>query len=237
MTKVITSDIIMEFAPNAEADRESEDKDSENENSKNENSEAEKPDNNADAKMKFEMLKLNIFCQEIYRETETYFSVFVINLLNNKVKEKLKKLNKKIKKWNVKDEYSKKNLEWYLIQIPTFIEHFKLSKGYQEVLMKNPADKKACDALKKINEMLSQINMRHDYLDDWTISVSPKPDADATVSTAADLSEDAVPTDVADKSSGKGGVKIKIAITISDESDGWTLLREVVNVRKAGFGL
>ena len=144
----------MKFTLNVKADRESENEDSKNKDSENEDSKTEKPDNDAGTEMEFEVSKSNTFYQEIYRETEIYFSVLVIDLLNNKAKEELKKLNKKIKKQNVKNGYLKENLEQYLIQIPTFIKHFKLSKGYQEVLTKNPADKKAHDVLKKINKIL-----------------------------------------------------------------------------------
>ena len=111
VTKVIIPDIMMEFAPNAEADGESENENSENKDSENEDSETKKPDNNAGTEMKFEMSKSDTFHQKIYRETETYFSVLIINPLNNKAKKELEKLNKKIKKWNVKNEYPKEDLE------------------------------------------------------------------------------------------------------------------------------
>ena len=164
MIKVITSDITVEFASNAEVDGELKDKDSGDEDSENKDSEnkdledkksgVKKSDNNTGAEMKFKVLKSDIFCQQIYKKAEIYFFVFVEDSSDDKAKEKLKKLNKKIKKWNVKNEYLKEDLEWYLIQIPTFIKHFKLIKGYYEALIKNPVDEKAHNALKKINEIL-----------------------------------------------------------------------------------
>jgi hypothetical protein len=58
--------------------------------------------------------------------------MFMMNSANFEAKAQLHHLNEQIKKQNIKDELSKKNLDHYLIQVSIFIAHFQLIKSLYE---------------------------------------------------------------------------------------------------------
>ncbi len=75
----------------------------------------------------------------------------------------LKSCNKQIKEQNLKNKLSKNNFENFLIKISTFVAHFEMIKDLFEILQTNSSDDTARNILIAINEMLKQLNERHDY--------------------------------------------------------------------------
>ncbi len=222
----IFTDKSEEFAENA---HENEDQDDESDRMEITQSEASKP---------------NDLRQQIYEKATPHLGKLMNNLKNAEATSELNKLNKQIKKQNLKDKLSKKDLENFLIQVLTFAANFEMTKGYCESLQKDSADDIARQKLTNINNILSQLNERHGYPRTWLITLSPRPDTneagfEATEpSGAAESSRTAEPkaVDQAGQTSTKGGVKIKVSVEIPDEFDDLTSLEKVVIVRKAGFG-
>ncbi|KAL9127047.1 MAG: hypothetical protein Q9217_004011 [Psora testacea] len=215
-----STDKTEEFASNAQGDEDADD----GSNAMDlDQSEAPKPDD---------------FRQQIYEKATPYLGKLMENPKDAEATSELNSLNKQIKEQNLKDKLPKKDLENFLIQIPTFVANFEMAKGHFEALKKDPADDKARENLTTINKTLEQLNERHGYPKTWTINVPPKPGADGTGSVAAG-SSGAAASKAADKAgaaSTKGGVKTKVGVPIPDESDGLTSLGKVVYVRKAGHG-
>jgi hypothetical protein len=88
----------------------------------------------------------------------------MMNFKNVETITQLNHLNKQIKDQNIKNEFSKKSLENFLIKIFIFIAHFELIKILYEALQKNSNNDHTCKTLIKIDQTLNQINERHDYL-------------------------------------------------------------------------
>jgi hypothetical protein len=179
-----------------------------------------------------EASKSNDLRQQIYAKATSYLGTLMKNPQNAEAIENLESLNKQIKQQNLKDKLSQKNLENFLIKIPTFVAHFEMIKDSFKTLQTNPGDDTAREILIKINEVLEQLNERHDYSRTWLIDISSKPDTDELFEVAAYkvINE-------ADKASTKNDVKTKVGILISNESNDRTSLEMVVNVRKAEYDL
>ncbi len=224
-------DKLEEFVENA---HENEDQNDESDRMEIEQSEAPKPDD---------------LRQQIYEKVTSYLKKLMKNLKNAEATSELNKLNKQIKKQNLKDKLSKKDLENFLIQILTFAVNFELAKDYRESVAKNSADDIAREKINNINNILDQLNERHEYLRTWLIHLVPRSDTDeadfavaesfraAESFEATESSGTAEPkvVDQAGQTFIKDGVKIKVSVEILDESDGLTSLGKVVIVRKAGF--
>ena len=202
-----------EFAPNAEGDEGSDD------------------EGNAMDLIESEPPQPQNFHLQIYEQARPFLGMLMENPRDEGARSELQKLNRQIFDQNLNDGLPKKDLENFCIQIDTFIANFSLAKDPHEVLIKNPANKKARETLNKINEMLTQLNKRHGYPKNWTIQVPPEPKVNGTEST------ESKPAKKTNKSSTKGGVTTKIEVTIPNESDGRTFLGKVTYVKKAGYGL
>jgi len=176
------------------------------------------------------------FRKKIYEEATTYLAKLMENPKDAGAKLGLEKLNKQIKEQNLKDRLPKKNLQNFVIQIPTFAANFELAQPYHKALQIDPADGVAREKLTNINNVLRQLNERHGYPETWVIAV---PDPNGAESSKAAESSGAAASQNADKAgqaSTKGGVKTKVGVPIPDESDGRTSLGRVQYVRKAGHG-
>ena len=176
--------------------------------------------------------------KQIYEKATPHLGKLMENPKDAGATSELNKLNKQIKEQNLKDKLPKKDLENFLIQVPTFAANFEMAKGYYESLQKDPADDIAREKLTNINNILDQLNERHGYPRTWLITLSPRSGTNGAGSGAAESSGTAEPkaADQAGQASTKGGVKTKVSVGIPDESDGLTSLGKVVIVRKAGFG-
>lgn len=161
--------------------------------------------------------KPNDFRQAIYKEAEPCLQTLIIDPKNVRARARVSRLNEQIKEQNIKENFLNKDLEKFLIKIPTLIAHFELTKDSHESLQKNPNDDETRKKLIEINKILSEINKQSGYPETWVINIPPRT------------------TDVADKALAKGGVKAKVSICIPDESNGGTSLGMIVAVRKAGY--
>ena len=85
------------------------------------------------------------------------------NSKNVAAKTQVSRLNEQIKKQNIKDNFLKKDLDKFLINISIFINHFELIKNLYESLSKNSNDKNALKKLIDINNILHLINEQNDY--------------------------------------------------------------------------
>jgi hypothetical protein len=110
-----------------------------------------------------EASKSDDFCQQIYAKVKSYLETLMKNSKNVEAIVNLKSLNKQIQEQNLKDKISKKNLENFFIKISTFVAHFDMIKYFFETLQTNLNDDTTRDTLIIINEMLKQLNERHDY--------------------------------------------------------------------------
>jgi len=111
-----------------------------------------------------EVSKLNNLRKQIYEKVTSHLEKLMKNFKNAEATSELNKLNKQIKKQNLKDKLSKKDLKNFLIQILTFVVNFEMTKDYYESLQKNSADDIAREKLININNILNQLNERHKYL-------------------------------------------------------------------------
>ncbi len=221
----IFTDKSEEFAENA---HKNEDQDDESDRMKITQSEASKP---------------NDLRQQIYEKATPHLGKLMNNSKDAEATSELNKLNKQIKEQNLKDKLSKKDLENFLIQVLTFAANFEMAKDYCESLQKDSADDIARQKLININNILSQLNERHEYLRTWLITLPPRPGTNEAGSEATESFEAAESfrtaelkaVDQAGQAFTKGDVKIKVSVEISDEFDGLTLLEKVVIVRKAEF--
>ena len=116
--------------------------------------------------------------QQIYEEVTQHLRKLMKNLKNAEATSELNKLNKQIKKQNLKDKLLKKDLENFLIQIFTFVVNFEMMKDYVESLQKNSADDIAREKIININNILNQLNERHEYFRIWFITSSSRSDTD-----------------------------------------------------------
>lgn len=207
-----------------------------------ENAYAKKSDANDDT----EAMKLNQseasrpddFRTKIYEEATTHLRKLMENLKNAEAKSNLKKLNKQITKQNFKNRLSKKNLQNFIIEIFILTINFEMARPYLKALEKNPADEIARRKLININNVLRQLNERHEYSETWVITIEDSDSNEAESSKAAESFEAAASQNVnkARQTFTKDGVKIKVNVLILDESDGRTSLGKVKVIRKAGFG-
>ncbi len=207
-----------------------------------ENAYAKKSDANDDT----EAMKLNQseasrpddFRMKIYEEATTHLRKLMKNLKNAEAKSNLKKLNKQITKQNFKNRLSKKNLQNFIIEIFILIINFEMARPYLKALEKNPADEIARRKLININNVLRQLNERHEYSETWVITIEDSDSNEAESSKAAESFEAAASQNVnkARQTFIKDGVKIKVNVLILDESNGRTSLEKVKVIRKAGFG-
>ncbi len=110
--------------------------------------------------------------QQIYEKVTSHLRKLMKNFKNAEATSESNKLNKQIKKQNLKDKLSKKDLKNFLIQILTFVVNFEMTKDYYESLQKNSADNIAREKLININNILNQLNERHEYLRTWLITIS-----------------------------------------------------------------
>ncbi len=145
----------------------------------------------------------------------------------------LEKLNNKIKEQNLRDRLPKEDLGSFLVQIPIFIRNFEIAQGYYKAVQKDREDDMAREKLTNINNMLRQLNERHNYPDTWLITIPDRAGFSGAESSGTAASRNA---DKAGQASTKGGVKTKVGVPIPDESDGRTSLGKVQYVRKAGNG-
>lgn len=195
------------------------------------------------------------FRKKIYEEATMHLGKLMENPKDAGAKLDLEKLNKQIKEQNLKDKLPKKDLQNFVIQIPTFAANFEMAQPYVKALDKDPADGIARKKLNNINDTLRQLNERHGYPEIWLINLTDPDPNRAESSEAAESSraaaspnvnkagqastKDGVKTKAANRAgqtSTKGGVKTKVGVPIPDESDGQTSLGKVEVVRKAGFG-
>jgi len=178
------------------------------------------------------------FRKKICEEATTHLGKLMENPKDAGAKLDLEKLNKQIKEQNLKDRLPKKDLQNFVIQIPTFAANFEMAQPYVKALDKDPADSIARQKLTNINDILRQLNERHGYPKTWLIAMRD-PDPNGAESSEAAESSGAAASQNADKAgqaSTKAGVKTKVGVPIPDESDGRTSLGKVEVVRKAGFG-
>jgi hypothetical protein len=110
-----------------------------------------------------ETSKSNDFRFQVYQKIEQYLETFMMNSENDETKTQLHHLNELIKKQNIKNEFSKKNLDDYLIQVFIFIAQFELIKDLYELLQRNSIDHETRKILITINQTLNQLNERHNY--------------------------------------------------------------------------
>ncbi len=184
------------------------------------------------------------FRKKIYEEATTHLGKLMKNPKDAGAKLDLEKLNKQIKEQNLKDRLPKKDLQNFVIQIPTFTANFEIAQPYIKALDEDPADSIASQKLTNINDTLRQLNERHGYPETWLIATrDPDPNgaesSEAAESSGAAASQNADKAGQASTKAGvktKGGVKTKVGVPIPDESDGRTSLGKVEVVRKAGFG-
>ena len=127
--------------------------------------EDEDSDDEVDAMMfeTSEALKSNDFRQAIYKKVEQYLQTLMLNSKNVTAKTRMSRLNEQIKEQNIKDNFSKKDLDKFLIKIHIFIIHFELIKDFYEFLLKNSNDENARKKLIDINNILNEINKQNDY--------------------------------------------------------------------------
>ncbi|KAL8816387.1 MAG: hypothetical protein Q9191_008340, partial [Dirinaria sp. TL-2023a] len=177
--------------------------------------------------------KSDDFRKKIYEEAISHLGKLMEDLKDAGAKLELEKLNKQIKEQNLKNKLSKEDLNNFLIQISTFIANFEMTQDYFKALQQDPNDNIARQKLTNINNVLRQLNERHEYSDTWLIDIPNRSDPNGAKSFKAAASRDA---SQAEQASIKGGVKIKVDVPISDEFDGRTSLEKIVNVRKADFG-
>ncbi len=185
--------------------------------------------------------KSDDFCKHIY-EQATFYLRKLMNDLNNKVAQlELRKLNEQIKQRNVKNKLLKNNLDDFLINIFMFIANFKNAKRFNEALKKNSTDNIAREKLIKINQHMNLVNEQRDYLRNWLITISSHSDTNAAEFKSETSEESFRSTENIkvikkdDQSFSKDDVKIKVSVSISDESDDWTSFEKVVIVRSADF--
>lgn len=134
----------------------------------------------------------------------------------------MEKLNKQIMKQNFKNRLLKKNLQNFIIEIFIFVTHFEMARPYLKALEKNPADEIARRKLININNVLRQLNERHEYPETWIITIEGSDPNKAESSKAAESSGAAASQNAnkAGQASTKDGVKTKVDVPIPDESDG-----------------
>lgn len=178
------------------------------------------------------------FRTKIYEEATTHLGKLMENLKNAGAKSNLKKLNKQIMKQNFKNRLSKKDLQNSIIEIFIFATNFEMARPYLKALEKNPGEEIARRKLININNVLRQLNERHEYPETWFITIEGSDPNEAESSKAAESSGAAASQNAnkAGPASTKDGVKTKVDVPISDESDGRTSLGKVKVIRKAGFG-
>ena len=181
--------------------------------------ENEDSDNEIDAIMleTSEALKSNDFRQTIYKTVEQYLRALMSNSKNVTAKTRVNRLNEQIKEQNIKDNFFKKNLDKFLINIFTFIVHFELIKIFYKFLLKNSNDENARKKLIDINKILNEINKQNDYLEIWVMNISLRI------------------VDVIDEASAQVDVKVKVDICISNESNDLTSLERIVIVKKIEY--
>ena len=112
--------------------------------------------------------------KQIYEKATPHLGKLMENPKDAGATSELNKLNKQIKEQNLKDKLPKKDLENFLIQVPTFAANFDMAKGYYESLQKDPADDIAREKLTNINNILDQLNDRHGYPRTWLITLPPR---------------------------------------------------------------
>lgn len=178
------------------------------------------------------------FRTKIYEEATTHLRKLMENLKNAGAKSNLEKLNKQITKQNFKNRLSKKDLQNFIIEIFILATNFEMARPYLKALEKNPADEIARRKLININNVLRQLNERHEYPKTWVITIEGSDPNEAESSKAAESSGAAASQNAnkARQASTKDGVKTKVDVPIRDESDGRTSFGKVEVIRKAGFG-
>lgn len=75
--------------------------------------------------------KPNDFRQTIYKETEPFLQTLIMNSKNVETRIRVSRLNEQIKEQNIEEILLNKDLEKFLIKIPTLITHFELAKDSQ----------------------------------------------------------------------------------------------------------
>ncbi len=185
--------------------------------------------------------KSDDFCKQIYEQATSHLKKLINNLDNKVAQLELGKLNEQIKQRNVKNKVSKNNLDDFLINVLMFIANFKNAKRFIEALKKNSTDNIAREKLIKINQHMNLVNEQRDYLRKWLIIISSHSDTNAA-EFESETSEESFRSTEDIKVIKKGGqafikdnVKIKVSVSISDESDDWTSFEKVVIVRSADF--
>ena len=98
------------------------------------------------------------FRKKIYEEATTHLGKLMKNPKDAGAKLDLEKLNKQIKEQNLKDRLPKKDLQNFVIQIPTFAANFEIAQPYIKALGKDPADSIARQKLTNINDTLRAFN-------------------------------------------------------------------------------
>ena len=111
-----------------------------------------------------------------------------------------------IEEQNQKDDLPK---DKYKIKIPILIANLKLVQGFTAVLAKDPADERTRSSYMKLRETMQALNRIHDYPDTSVI------DLPASRPEPADSTEGGVEPI-------EGGVKIRVSVSIPDQSDGRT---------------
>ncbi len=185
--------------------------------------------------------KSDDFCKQIYEQVTSHLRK-LMNDLDNKVAQlELKKLNEQIKQRNVKNKLLKNNLDDFLINIFMFIANFKNAKRFIEALKKNSTNNIAREKLIKINQYMNLVNEQRNYLRKWLIIISSHSDTNAA-EFKSETSEESFRSmkDIKvikkdDQAFIKDDVKIKVSVSISDESDDWTSFEKVMIVRSTDF--
>lgn len=187
--------------------------------------------------IKAKLSKSDDFRRKIYEEATTHLRKLMENLKNAKAKSNLKKLNKQIMKQNFKNRLSKKNLQNFIIEIFIFVTNFEMTRSYLKALEKNPTDEIARRKLININNVLRQLNKRHEYSETWVITIEDSDFNEAESSKAAESFEAAAFQNVnkVRQTFIKDGVKIKFDVFILDESNDRTSFEKVEIIRKADF--
>lgn len=122
--------------------------------------------------------KPDTFRLQIYEKANQYLGEFMQNPKDAKAKSELDNLNKQVKEQNVKDKLPK-DLENFLIQVPTFIANFEIAKVTSKLRKRTQRTTKHARIWPK---------SRHGYPKYWIINIPPRRGADGTGSAAADSS-------------------------------------------------
>lgn len=86
--------------------------------------------------------KPDSFRLQIYDKANQYMGEFMQNPKDAKAKSELNNLNKQIKEQNVKDKLPK-DLENFLIQVPTFIANFEIAQRSRRSFAKGPCGRQS----------------------------------------------------------------------------------------------